>query len=335
MRPLELTAALFCLALASGGHAQDFVHDLGDGPLPWKTENFDTDTNRFTFAVHGDLTGGERPDIFATAMRQLALLRPEFVISAGDLIEGGGDRDALMAEWDSFDERAALVGAPLFYVGGNHDLSSEAERAAWAERNGPHYYHFRYNDVLFLVLDSEDMTPERRKDIATARAEAVEIYKTEGPEAFAATPYASSRERISGAIGTAQADHFVQAIKANPDVLHTFVFVHKPVWEDEETPFFGIEEALSDRPYTVFNGHEHVYSHLMREGRDYIQVATTGGEQFPDVGPSEDHVMLVSVSGDGTVDIAMLLLEGLRDKSGVVPGPAGLCFSKAKCEVAE
>jgi len=35
------------------------------------------------------LTGGERERIFEIAVAQLALLRPEFIINVGDLIEGG------------------------------------------------------------------------------------------------------------------------------------------------------------------------------------------------------------------------------------------------------
>ncbi|WP_282150750.1 metallophosphoesterase family protein [Ruegeria atlantica] len=328
---LYLLTFLFGLSLQSGAEA--FEHAVKGSAVPWTHTEFDASSDKFSFAIHSDLTGGERPRIFETAMAQLALLRPEFVISVGDLIEGGGNREELIAEWESFDSRARIVGAPLFYVGGNHDLSSELERTVWKERYGPHYYHFRYRDVLFLVLDSEDMTFDRREEIASARAEAVEIYKTDGPEAFAETPYAKSPERTSGAISTMQADHFVQAIEANPDVQHTFVFVHKPVWLRESgTPFFDIESALTDRSYTVFNGHEHIYIHRERLGRDYIQLATTGGEQFPDKGLSEDHLTLVTVSGD-RVDIVNLMLAGIRDKFGATPNDGSdLCFAVASCD---
>ena len=96
-----LLAGAFTLALVCHGNAGelDFAPGPVVGPLPWTHENFDSDPRKFTFALHSDLTGGERPEIFATAMAQLALLRPEFLISVGDLIEGGGDRDELIAEW--------------------------------------------------------------------------------------------------------------------------------------------------------------------------------------------------------------------------------------------
>lgn len=331
MRLITLCATLVYLTCLSTSFGQTFSHDLDGSTLPWKTELFNTDPDRFTFVVHADLTGGERPGVFFSAMKQVSLLQPDFVISAGDLIEGGGNRADLHAQWDSFDARATLAGVPVFYVGGNHDLSSELERAVWSERNGPHYFHFRYRDVLFLVFDSEDMTSERRQIIATQRAEAVEIYKTEGPEAFAATPYAKSPERSTGAIGKDQAAYFRSVIDRNQDVKHTFLFVHKPVWEADETPFHSIETALEGGDFTVFNGHVHAYAYRERHGQDYVQVATTGGEQFPELGPSEDHVVLVSVSGEGHVSVANLLLDGIRDKRFELPGPDHACVTSPEC----
>jgi hypothetical protein len=326
------TFALFFASCGASAVAQTFEHSLDGNASPWTEALKPNDASDLTFVLHSDLTGGERPGIFELAARQMALLQPEFVISVGDLIEGGGDRDDLIAEWESFDARAALIGAPYVYVGGNHDLSSEDERAVWAERYGPPYFHFRFKDVLFLVLDTEDMSAERRETLAAQRAEAVKIYKTDGPEAFAETPYALSTERVTGAISKAQGDYFVEAVSANQDARHTFVITHKPAWEAEDTEFHRIEEALSNMPYTVFNGHEHFYEYRERFGRDYIQLATTSGEQFPDKGLSEDHIMLISVRGE-EVELVNLMLEGIRDRTAEYPGVKKKpCFAKTKCE---
>ena len=90
MMSVLISLALFA---ASSVSAQEFLPSVTEGAQPWNSQAFDAQENRFMFAIHADLTGGERPRIFETAMAQLALLRPEFVISVGDLIEGGGDRD--------------------------------------------------------------------------------------------------------------------------------------------------------------------------------------------------------------------------------------------------
>ena len=40
------------------------------------------------------------------------------------------------AQWDSFDERADEARAPVFYVGGNHDLSGSVLQGVWDKRIG-------------------------------------------------------------------------------------------------------------------------------------------------------------------------------------------------------
>jgi len=307
--------------------------ELGVGPFPWTKTHADTGGDKFTFAVFSDLSGGEREGVFEVAIAQLNLLRPELIMNVGDLIEGGTDDVAeLAAQWDAFDQRARLARAPLFYAGGNHDLTGHVLREVWRERNGPLYYHFVYRNVLFLVLDTEDNTPERMREIHAARDKAVAIYKTEGPDAFAQTEYANMPERSAGTVGAEQSRYFLDVIEQNSDVRWTFIFIHKPAWEREgEENFAAIEAALADRPYTVFNGHVQAYAYRQRHGRDYIQLATTGGEQFPRLGRSADHVTLVTVDDQG-VDIANLLLAGILDKTGHIPLEGDqLCFEISVC----
>jgi len=333
--------AAFCLVfgsvavsvLAGETRAATIETNLQTGPFPWTKAQADTSAGKFTFAVFSDLSGGEREGVFEVAIEQLNLLRPELIMNVGDLIEGGTDDVAeLAAQWDAFDERARRARAPLFYAGGNHDLTGEVLREVWRERNGPLYYHFVYKNVLFLVLDTEDNTPERMQEIHAARDKAVAIYKTEGPEAFARTEYATMPERSAGTVSAEQSRYFVEVVAEHPDVRWTFVFIHKPAWERQgEKHFAAIEAALADRPYTVFNGHVQAYAYRQRHGRDYIQLATTGGEQFPELGRSADHVTLVTVDDEG-VDIANLLLSGILDKTGHIPLEGDdLCFEMSVC----
>jgi hypothetical protein len=108
--------------------------------------------------------------------------------------------------------------------------------------------------------------------------------------------------------------------------------LHKPAWQKEgETTFSAIEAALGDRPYTVFTGHVQAFGYEERNGRDYIRLATTGGEQFPEIARSADHVTLVTVD-DAGVNIAHLLLSGIYDKIGHVPLEGDkVCFERALC----
>ena len=332
-----VTVVLFTLQGCSGPVAptddQMFQQNLSGQVLPWTNENFDAADDKFTFAVFSDLTGGERQGIFEIAVAQLNLLRPELIINVGDLIEGSTeDPIEVESQWDSFDERAEKAKAPIFYVGGNHDLTGEFLQSVWDERYGPSYYHFVYKNTLFLVLDTEDNTPEKMQEIFEARNDALKVAEEEGWDAFAETKYVNMPENAAGNISAEQSQYFQAVIAANPEVLWTFLFMHKSPWLREDlTAFTAIEDALADRPYTVFNGHVHAYQQIERRGRDYIRLATTGGVQLPDEGRSMDHVTLVTVSESGA-DIANLLLEGILDKTGHIPlGGDDVCFESTRC----
>ena len=330
---LILVVAIASFGCTPSTEQSDFQHEITGDLRPWTNETFDAADDKFTFAVFSDLTGGERDRIFEIAVAQLNLLRPELIINVGDLIDGGTeDIGEIDAQWDSFDERADEARAPVFYVGGNHDLSGSVLQGVWDERIGRRYYHFVYKNVLFLILDTEDNTRERTQEIFDIRQAGIEVYMNEGPAAFEETEYANLPEKSSGNLTVEQSAYFVDAIASNPDVSWTFLFLHKAPWERaEDTNFAPIESALADRPYTVFNGHIHAYEHIQRLGRDYIRLATTGGEHFPDLTMSIDHVTLVTVDDHG-VDIANLKMSGIFDKTGHIPLDGDdVCFEMARC----
>lgn len=322
---------IFASSLWFGCNEGTFRSDVKTPSKPWKHQNFDAAPEKFSFAVFSDLTGGERPEVFKVAIEQLNLLRPEFIVNVGDLIEGvSSDTAEWHRQWNSFDQRASKARAPIFYMGGNHDLTGELSRHVWKERHGPRYYHFRYKDVLFLVLDTEDNSLDRMREITRIRQEAIEIYKAEGEEAFNKSAYGKLPERRSGTIGKEQADYFKRVIAENQNVPWTFVLIHKPAWtNNSEQNFATIEKALSRQAYTVFYGHSHVYKHETRFGRDYINLSTTGGEQYPEKGKSFDHLMWVTVDKNG-VSMANLKLKGILDKKAQIPlGGDSLEFEKS------
>ena len=109
---IAYVSAIVCIVLgctdssAPQGEAE-FRHDVSGQVLPWTNEDFDVEEGKFTFAVFSDLTGGERDGVFDVAVEQLRLLRPELIVSVGDLIEGGDlDDKRLNQQWDTFDQSA-------------------------------------------------------------------------------------------------------------------------------------------------------------------------------------------------------------------------------------
>jgi len=332
MKYLYLFSLLLFACAENKPKQADFKNDVSTTAKPWLHENFDDGT--FTFAIITDLNGGERAGVFDVAIEQVNLLRPELIVTVGDLIDGGTEnKDTLTMQWDYFDTRAKKAKAPLFHIGGNHDLTNVAMREFWANRYGPRYYHFIYKDVLFLMLDSEDYSPKRMQEIYLARAAAIKVMDGPNPEKANDMEYNKMKERISGEISKEQSEYFKKVLEENPSVKWTFLFMHKPVWQrEEEGGLQIIEAALADRPYTLFNGHFHSYSHTDRNKRDYIMLGTTGGAQNDKDLMSFDHLTLVTMD-DHEPSIANLRLDGILDKTGKVPLHGDtLCFQASKCK---
>lgn len=318
-------------ARSSGGGAL-MQHDIVRGPTPWTDRDFAYDPDAVRFAVFADLTGGEREGVFEIAVEQLNMLRPELIVNVGDLIEGSDDRSELDRQWDSFDARAQKARAPVFYTGGNHDLLGKEMRDVWQERVGPRFYYFRYRDVLFLVFDTEDYPADRLQEMAEMRREALDVAARRGWDAFSRTPYANMPEDKTGYISQLQSDYMVRALADNDDVRWTFLLMHKAPWKNGDMRSWNlIEQYLADRPYTVFHGHRHAYQLEQRNGRDYIRLATTGGDFQPENGLAVDQVVWVTVDGNGA-HIANLQMSGILDKTGRLPlGGDNICLEIKDC----
>lgn len=324
---------LLIIGCKQSNNATKFFHDMNTVSTPWTHERFDNNSNKFTFAIISDLWGGERPGVIDVAIEQVNLLRPEFIMSVGDLIDGGTeDTLNLKEEWNEFDNKSSKAIAPMFYTGGNHDLTNTTMRDVWEKRHGKRYYHFKYNNVLFLVLDSEDYEDERMQEIYEARAIAIEIMDSNEPAKAIESLYFKMPERRTGEISAEQSKYFEQVIKENSDVRWTFLFMHKPVWmRDDSSGLNTIETALGIMPYTVINGHFHVYNHTERKGKDYITLATTGGAQNDKSDMAFDHFTMVTMTDDGP-SIASLRLDGVLDKYGAIPlNGDTLCFQASRC----
>jgi len=292
-----------------------FEHDIADGPTPWTSDSFELGETDFTFAIISDLNGGEREGVYNTAVSQLNRLDPTFVLSVGDLIDGGTEDSLQLAnEWDSFDERTTKLNMPFFYLGGNHDLTNPRMRAFWKQRFGPRYYHFVYEDVLFLMLDSEDYAEHRMLEIYHARAKAIDMTNEE----FALSEYFAMPERRIGAMSQAQIAYYKTVLEQYPNVKWTFVLMHKPLWMREDDKGLGqLETLLSERSYSVINGHFHAFSHRKRHGRDYTILGTTGGSQNNTNPQAFDHITLVRMDTEPV--ITHLKMDGILDETGRIP----------------
>ena len=318
---LSLLALILLLVGCKSNTKQvaNFQHDILSGPTPWTSDVFELEEEDFTFAIISDLTGGERPSIYSTAVSQLNRLDPTFVLSVGDLIDGGTEDTLQLAkEWDSFDGRTSKLNMPFFHLGGNHDLTNPTMREFWKNRFGPRFYHFVYEDVLFIMMDSEDYEEKRMLEIYHARAKALKIINGEIDGVYEESEYYHMPERRIGGLSTDQYDYFKNVLEQYPKVKWTFVLMHKPLWMREDDKGLGkLETLLKERKYTVINGHFHSFSHRKRHGRDYTMLGTTGGSQHKNDSMSFDHVTLVRMAKEPV--ITHLKMDGILDETGNIP----------------
>ena len=314
--------------------ALPFAYDQSEfpGAKPWSSENFLSNTENFQFAILGDRGGGASPlGTYEHAIEQLNWLQPEFVMSVGDFVEGYTSIQSEMDDqWEEFEAIIAKLKPPFFYVRGNHDINLPLTREAWSERRGPQYYHFRYKDVLFVVLDSEDaerpVPPNMEEDIETynrlkkedpqkAMAFIVEWMKT--PEAQAAFGHAAKVE-----FPEEQRAWFKKVLDKNGDVRWTFVFLHEPVWDNPSDSFKEMDQAIRGRNYTFFAGHTHYYDYDLINGNEYITVGSAGAAFVHDGPGNVDHLTWVTMTNDGP-EITGIALKGIFDRKGLDPDMFG------------
>jgi predicted phosphodiesterase len=270
-------ALLLSTGVASAG--VDILKEAGPNPLTHL--DFQNNPANFQFAIMGDRHGSNRPGIFEKAVDQVNLLCPEFVMCVGDLVTGDvADPALLTAQWEDFDGWARKLEAPFFYVPGNHDVpNGSMGETVWKERLGHPYYHFTYEDVLFLCLNTEEMG--------------------------------------GGQISEAQAEYMRKALEEHPSVRWTMLFMHRPLWmHNANNGWEKVEAALGNRPYTVFAGHTHRYLMTERNSHDYVVMSTSGGgtDGKSTFSGELDHVLWVTMTESGP-RIANLLLDGIKDKN--------------------
>lgn len=296
----------------------------------------------FSFALLSDRTGMARPGVFERAVEVTNMMRPAFAIQLGDLIEGyTTDRAILDRMWSEADQITGRLDAPLYRVPGNHDVGNGLMRAEWLRRHGPLHHHFRYRDVLFLLLDTQDppqsvsemMAPMKACGELPARAEALLDKADRVPaEQFVAELTAllnDDRTSLQGVfaamkngtqpvrIGEEQLAEMEAALAEHDDVRWTFVLMHMPAWQGEGNPGFArIRAALGSRPYTAFAGHCHNYRRSVIQGHDHVRLGPTGGARILETRDGDwDHITWVTMTPNGP-RIANLVLDGVIGVEG-------------------
>lgn len=233
--------------------------------------------------ILGDRTGGPDAAVFCSVVREMALLRPDFVVNVGDLIEGPQpDAAAINREWDAVFEALRPLKCPIYYVPGNNDIFDDTSRTLYIERIGVQPDHtFTAEGIRFIVLDNS-----RMKAWAELTDERMEWLR--------------------------------KALAGTPEEDRLCVIFHKPFWvdsflqetEDRLHPLFvahGVDY--------VFSGHYHQYLSMEKDGVHYVMIGSSGGHIGDNPYRGEYyHFAWMTVDDEGC-HLAVLPAEGVRPEN--------------------
>jgi len=218
------------------------------------------------FAILGDRTGDAAPGVYEAIVAEVERLRPDFVITVGDQIQGYSEDTAVLnQEWLDYKKIAAGLTMPLYLIPGNHDITHDAALPAYLKQAGKPYYSFNFRGLHFIALDA-------------------------------------SRWETADAMPGEQITWLIQDLKKSKKAKRTFVFLHKPFFLDAALQ--GNPDTLQ-RIFqnlgvdAVFAGHTHSYVSGELNGVLYTNVGSSGGATIPGPTGLLYHYTWVTVDKNG------------------------------------
>lgn len=275
---LTILVMTFVLCLTITAAASPQTPDFPER-MPIVERPFTDDPDEFTFAIIGDKTGGglNKWHVFDRAIDEINILKPDFAIMVGDLIQGDtSSQKQLQLEWTEFWEHQSDLAIPFLFLPGNHDITNRVMYDYWKKNIGRTYSAFTYKNCLFLLLNTEEW-------------------------------HANSGEWTNW-FGEEQIQYVKDQLAQHSNVRHTFVLLHRPLWLQKHSGWEIIESELGEREYTVFAGHYHNLTLHTRNDRRYFVLGATGGGFTPQEVRKYgafDHYSLVNVDNKD-VNIAII-----------------------------
>lgn len=212
------------------------------------------------FAVFSDCQPGDAPfsPVMQAFARDMAAVRPSFVVGCGDYINGSSSETRVRQQWQGFFTAMAPLreaGIRLAPAPGNHDiLGSRRNLAIFEEYFGNSYRSFNAGPYHFIVLNSE--VPGQAGRIA---GEQVAWLKSDLARHRQATLTFVALHRPLFPVGV----HIGESMDEHPrdrDALHALFAAE------------GVD--------VVFSGHEHLFSRHQRDGVDYVITGGAGGPLY-------------------------------------------------------
>jgi len=229
------------------------------------------------FAVIGDRTGTHEPGIYGQIVEEIQRMRPDFLLSVGDLIEGYTDDTVeVKREWEEYKKLLKPLTMPIYLAPGNHDIWDSTSLELYRRYIGEPHYSFDIGDAHFVILDN-------------------------------------SRYDTVGAFPKEQIDWLIEDLEKNKKAIYTFIVSHIPYWietianDKADTLHALFVEYGVD---AVFTGHYHEYFSGEFDGIMYTGLGSSGGGCSPGPTGLKYHFMWVTVDRNG-ISIAPIKMNAV------------------------
>jgi len=213
-----------------------------------------SDHQEVRFIVFGDSQFGNPPQ-FERMIHEANMLRPQFVIQVGDLINGyTHDKEKLNYEWKWFLNQISPLDMPYYPVPGNHDIITDEAEEVYAEIWGEdrYNYSFDYGSVHCISLNS---------------------FHGEEDDRIAEWQYDWLKKDL---------ENFKDSNNDSIDSQSIFVFLHSPLWKYSEDShgkkdWDKVHQLLTQYPVKlVVGGHSHEYLWQERGDINYLIINSAG-----------------------------------------------------------
>lgn len=196
----------------------------------------------FRFVILGDRTGSVVSGVYEQVWREAAAGKPAFVVTVGDIIEGGKDATAVR-EWQEVEQILKPYRRfPLYLTPGNHDIWPAASEQLFRKYAGhPPHYSFDHGKAHFTILDNS-----RSEDLSDA-----------------------------------EMDFLEKDLKAHAAQPVKFIISHRPSWLVNvavRNPFFPLHQlAKKYGVQYVIAGHVHQLLRFTLQDITYLSMPSSGG----------------------------------------------------------
>ncbi len=201
----------------------------------------------FKFVVLGDRTPQEtekglRKSAFETALEEIKVIKPDFIVHLGNLIRGHiKDTVRLKREWNYILNTFSQLGIPYHICPGSEDIWDEKSEEIYLRYFHKTYSSFQYENCHFVLLD------------------------------FSRFPKYSDvpKEMI---------DWLRDDLSSHRRARFTFIFFHRPYWRQLKEKW-GLHKVFRDYGVDyVFSGADCFYTYHFMDSIHYFSVGPTGAK---------------------------------------------------------